>query len=109
VHAKLTVQSQFHNFFVYVCFTHAPFTALAEDAGPTSSMGIISFTSQGNSEMYHSSGALEGSRLISDRCKPGVISKLKVFSTDASNSGWGALYEGRPTFGLWSSNKKACT
>jgi hypothetical protein len=37
----------------------------------------------------------------------GVISKLKVVSTDASNSGWGALYEGRPTFGLWSSQEKS--
>ncbi|KAG1925996.1 apolipoprotein L3-like, partial [Pimephales promelas] len=37
----------------------------------------------------------------------GVISKLKVVSTDASNSGWGALYKGRPTFGLWSSQEKS--
>jgi hypothetical protein len=37
----------------------------------------------------------------------GVISKLIVVSTDASNSGWGALYEGRPTFGLWSSQEKS--
>lgn len=28
-----------------------------------------------------------------------------VVSTDASNLGWGALYEGRPAFGSWSSKE----
>ncbi len=39
--------------------------------------------------------------------KQGVIldtaHKRKVFTTEASNKGWGALCEGKPTFGLWSS------
>ena len=32
----------------------------------------------------------------------GVVSHRKVVSTDASNLGWGALFEGRPVFGHWS-------
>ncbi len=28
--------------------------------------------------------------------------KRKVVTKDASNKGWGALCEGKPTFGLWS-------
>ncbi|CAM4665764.1 unnamed protein product [Leuciscus chuanchicus] len=35
----------------------------------------------------------------------GMVSKRKVVSTDASNSGWGALYEGRPVFGLWAAQE----
>ncbi len=38
--------------------------------------------------------------------KQGVIldtaHRRKVVKTDASNKGWGALCEGKPTFGLWS-------
>ena len=37
----------------------------------------------------------------------GVVSKRKVISTDASNLGWGALCEGRPSSGLWSSLEKS--
>ena len=32
----------------------------------------------------------------------GAVSYRKVISTDASNLGWGALFEGKPVFGLWS-------
>ncbi len=32
----------------------------------------------------------------------GLIHRRKVVSTDPSNTGWGALCEGRPTFGSWS-------
>ncbi len=32
----------------------------------------------------------------------GMILRRKVVSTDASNTGWGALCEGRPAFGSWS-------
>ncbi len=33
--------------------------------------------------------------------------RRKVVSTDASNKGWGALSEGKPTFGRWS-EKESC-
>lgn len=36
----------------------------------------------------------------------GTISYRKVISTVASNSGWGALFEGRPVFGQWSDQEK---
>ncbi|CAM4657101.1 unnamed protein product [Leuciscus chuanchicus] len=36
----------------------------------------------------------------------GMTSRRKVISTDASNSGWGALYEGRPVFGLWAASER---
>ncbi len=32
----------------------------------------------------------------------GLVHTRKVVTTDASNTGWGALYEGKPTFGHWS-------
>ncbi|XDV39639.1 hypothetical protein PO909_008842 [Leuciscus waleckii] len=36
----------------------------------------------------------------------GTSSRVKVVSTDASTSGWGALLEGRPFFGQWSEREK---
>ena len=36
----------------------------------------------------------------------GAISHRKVISTDASNTGWGAICEGTPVFGLWSDREK---
>ncbi|XDV16238.1 hypothetical protein PO909_016039 [Leuciscus waleckii] len=36
----------------------------------------------------------------------GTSSSVKVVSTDASTSGWGALLEGRPFFGQWSEREK---
>ncbi|CAM4715148.1 unnamed protein product [Leuciscus chuanchicus] len=36
----------------------------------------------------------------------GTSSSVKVLSTDASTSGWGALLEGRPFFGQWSEREK---
>ena len=35
-----------------------------------------------------------------------AISHRKVISTDASKLGWGALFEGKPVFGLWSDQEK---
>ncbi len=32
----------------------------------------------------------------------GLVHTRKVVTTDASNTGWGALCEGKPTFGHWS-------
>lgn len=31
-----------------------------------------------------------------------MASRRKIVTTDASSSGWGALYKGKPTFGSWS-------
>ncbi|XDV20624.1 hypothetical protein PO909_025924 [Leuciscus waleckii] len=39
----------------------------------------------------------------------GAASQIKVVSTDASNTGWGTLYEGRPSMGLWSLQKSVFT
>ncbi|XDV12998.1 hypothetical protein PO909_001522 [Leuciscus waleckii] len=36
----------------------------------------------------------------------GTSSSVKVVSTNASTSGWGALLEGRPLFGQWSEREK---
>ena len=36
----------------------------------------------------------------------GTSSRVRMVSTDASTSGWGALLEGRPFFGLWSEREK---
>ena len=36
----------------------------------------------------------------------GAVWHRKVISTDASNLGWGALFEGKPVFGLWSDQEK---
>ncbi len=36
----------------------------------------------------------------------GLVHTRKVVTTDASNTGWGALCEGKPTFGHWSKAKK---
>ncbi|XP_016333453.1 uncharacterized protein LOC107681650 [Sinocyclocheilus anshuiensis] len=35
----------------------------------------------------------------------GMMHKRKVIFTDASNTGWGALCDGRPAFGAWSSEE----
>lgn len=35
-----------------------------------------------------------------------LISRREVVTTDTSNTGWGALCEGRPVFGSWSSLKQ---
>lgn len=64
-------------------------------------MDFGSFSSQGNPELCYSSGTLEGVRLVPVRRGCGNDHKRKVILTDASNSGWGTLYEGRPVFGLW--------
>ncbi|XP_077054610.1 uncharacterized protein LOC143706527 [Siphateles boraxobius] len=36
----------------------------------------------------------------------GAVSHRKVISMDTSNSGWGAVFEGRPVFGLWSDQER---
>ncbi len=36
----------------------------------------------------------------------GLVHTKKVVTTDASNAGWGALCEGKPTFGHWSKAEK---
>ncbi len=36
----------------------------------------------------------------------GLVHSRKVVTTDASNTGWGALCEGKPTFGHWSKAEK---
>ncbi len=36
----------------------------------------------------------------------GLVHTRKVVTTDASNTGWGALCEGKPTFGHWSKAEK---
>ncbi len=36
----------------------------------------------------------------------GMVCRRKVVTTDASNTGWGVLYEGKPTFGHWSKAEK---
>ncbi|XDV23197.1 hypothetical protein PO909_027882 [Leuciscus waleckii] len=36
----------------------------------------------------------------------GAVSHRKVISTEASNLGWGALFEGKPVFSLWSDQEK---
>ncbi len=42
------------------------------------------------------------SRLFQTGIRLGLTFRRKVITTDASNSGWGALLEGNPAFGSWS-------
>ncbi len=37
----------------------------------------------------------------------GLVHTRKVVTTDASNTGWGALCEGKPTFGHWSKTESS--
>lgn len=46
------------------------------------------------------------SRLFHSGVRLGLTSKRKVFTTDASNSGWGALLEANPASGFWSAPER---
>ncbi len=43
----------------------------------------------------------KSSHLFQSGIPLGLTSRRKVVTTDASNSGWGAPYKGRPAFGSW--------
>ncbi len=45
-------------------------------------------------------------RLFQSGVQLGTTSRKKVITTDASNSGWGALYEGNPAYGSWLTHKR---
>ncbi len=46
-------------------------------------------------------------RLMEKGVAMGLVHTRKVVTTDASNTGWGALYEGKPTFGHWSKTESS--
>ncbi len=81
--------------------TH-PVLAEAEPFKPFSSHGLVSRTPPRNGDLglCISPGPLEGPFLA--KVRRDTAHRRKVVTTDASNKGWGALCEGKPTFGHWS-------
>ncbi|XDV46682.1 hypothetical protein PO909_014524 [Leuciscus waleckii] len=76
---------------------------MVEHTSTTPSLGSRQSAHQSDSELRLSSGALDSDR---SGVTMGAISRRKVISTDASNLGWRALFEGRPVFGQWSDREK---
>ncbi len=46
------------------------------------------------------------SRLFQSGVELGTTSRRKVVTTDASSSGWGALHEGNPAYGSWTTHER---
>ncbi len=59
-------------------------------------------TYQDGPGLHSRSGTLEKTSGMKQGVALGMVCRRKVVSTDASNTGWGALCEGKPTFGHWS-------
>ncbi len=57
---------------------------------------------QGESGLCDSPDPLEEPTVDEKGVAMGLVHTRKVVTTDASNTGWGALCEGKPTFGHWS-------
>ncbi len=81
--------------------SHAAHPVLAEAEGSICGLASRSPSHNGDSGLCISPDPLEGTPLAEAGCdlRHGA---QKVVTTDASNKGWGALCEGKPTFGLWS-------
>ncbi len=80
--------------------SHATHPVLAEAEG--SILGLASRTPphNGDSGLCISPGSMEGTLLAKARCDP-----RHGAQKEGCHKGWGALCEGKPTFGLWSEEK----
>ncbi len=78
---------------------HAPPSTLVETTGDAC-------TYQGESGLCDSPDPLEEPTWMKKGVAMGLVHSRKVVTTDASNTGWGALCEGKPTFGHWSKAEK---
>ncbi len=78
---------------------HAPPSTLVETTGSTQRMASRTLAYQGESGLCN---PRKNPRWMEKGVAMGLVHNRKVVTTDASNSGWGALCEGKPTFGHWS-------
>ncbi len=85
---------------------HAPPSTLVETTGSTQRMVSWTPAYQGESGLCDSPDPLEEPTMDGEGRGHGLVHTKKVVTTDASNTGWGALYEGKPTFGHWSKAEK---
>ncbi len=83
---------------------HAPPSTLVETTGSTQRSLLASRTLayQGESGLCNSLTPWKNPRWMEKGVAMGLVHTRKVVTTDASNTGWGALCEGKPTFGHWS-------
>ncbi len=80
---------------------HAPPSTLVETTGSTQRMASRTLAYQGESGLLTALTPWKNPRWMKGVAM-GLVHTRKVVTTDASNTGWGALCEGKPTFGHWS-------
>ncbi len=85
---------------------HAPPSTLVETTGSTQRMASWTPAYQGESGLCNSPDPWKNPRWMEKGVAMGLVHTRKVVTTDASNTGWGALCEGKPTFGHWSKAEK---
>ncbi len=88
---------------------HAPPSTLVETTGSTQCMASRTLAYQGESGRVTALTPWKNPRWMEKGVAMGLVHTRKVVTTDASNTGWGALCEGKPTFGHWSKTRAAST